>query len=305
MASLVFKNNRFIFEDTGGERVLLDCADLLANKSRISMHRLPGQPHPIIPELLAGAIQKQREENSRFELPFGVLDALLISRLIRSSGPVRLLEYGSGQGELSVHLARLLGAFHEKSSLVCAYDTIELEWMERISLIEETLPAISFLACDFGESGLRERSFDMVVLNGLAGFPQPHDVLKDAVSLVKPGGTLFCLCDDAPLLESVFKLFFETREEYRITPFCSVMVAGASQSSWQEADAPDLAAKAREDLARTAEMLEGGPLKREECAELLEQLKKDVRAAVEQGETELKIQLLAEKERLLTRFIQS
>lgn len=301
MGSLHIKGSQFIFEDTEGERVLLDCACPLENKSQVSMHRREGQTYPIIPEILIDLLKKQQEEDNDLALPFVVLDVLLTTRLIRSAKPVKLLEYGSGHGELSVHLAQLLGIFHEKSALVCAYDTIELDWMERISHIEK-LPVLSFLAADYGNSGLRENSFDIIVLNGLTNFPQPYDVLKDVVSLAKTDGMIFCYSHDTPLLESVFKLFFESREEYAFTPSQKIMAAEASQCSWREADAPNLAAEARKDLARAAEL--DGSCGHGECVEMLERLQKDVRAAVEQGETELKIQLLAEKERLLSSFIQ-
>lgn len=304
MGNLSAEESRFVFEDAGGKRILLDCSDPLANKSRISMNRLQGQTHPIIMDVLWGLIQEQVKENGIvLAMPFGVLDILLVSRLIRSSKPIRLLEYGSGQGELSAQLAQLLGMFHEKSSLVCAYDTIDLEWMERISHIEKP-PVISFLACDFGNSGLQENSFDIVVLNGLADFPQPYDVLKDAVSLVKPDGTVFCHSYNTPLLESTFKLFFEKREEYEIIPSYKIMVAEAAQCSWREANVPDLTVKAQKDLARAAEISTNSSYRHEDCVQMLETLQKDIHAAVEQGEPALKIQLLAEKERLLNRLIQ-
>lgn len=304
MGNLYAEESRFIFEDTGGKKVLLDYANPLANKSRISTHRLSGQTHPVIKDILWELIQKQKKElGTALAMPFGVLNILLVSRLIRSSKPIRLLEYGSGQGELSAQLAQLLGMFHERSSLVCAYDTIDLEWMERISHIEPP-PVISFLACDFGHSGLQKNSFDVVVLNGLADFPQPYDVLRDAVSLVKPDGVLFCLCYDTPLLESTFKLFFEGREENEITPSCKVMVAEAAQCSWREADVPNLTVKAQKNLAKAAKISENSLYRHEDCVQMLDLLQKDIRAAVEQGETELKIQLLAEKERLLNCLIQ-
>lgn len=307
MAHLFVKESQFIFENEEGERVLLDCTDKLANKSRVSMHRLPGQSHPIIPEILIDLFQKLQAEEGDHAALFGTLCVLLTARLIRSAKPVRLLEYGSGQGNLSVYLAQLLGTFHEKSSLVCAYDAIELEWMERISHIEHP-PELTYLAADFGNSGLQKKSFDIVVLNGSADFPQPYDVLKDAVSLVKTDGVIFCYSDDTPLLESVFKLFFATRDEYEFTPshkIMKIMVAEAAQCSWEEAGAADLLAAVREDLAKAAEMPADGSCRHGECVQMLEQLQKDIHIAVEQGETELKIQLLAEKERLLNGLIQT
>ena len=302
MSSLSVNRDRFIFQDTRSERLLLDCNDYLANKSRVSMHRLPGQTHSIIPEILIGLFQKQQAETEELTLPFGILDVLLTARLIRSAKPVRLLEYGSGQGELSVHLAQLLGIFHDKSSLVCVCDTIEFEWMSRISQVEH-MPVFSFLACDYGSSGFQKQTFDIVVLNGLTQFTQPLDVLKDAISLVKPDGALFCYSHDSPLLESAFQQFFETWEEYELTPTRRVMTAEASQCSWQEESVPDLAAAAQKDIVRAAEILEAYPFQREDCVQMLDQLQKDIRDAVEMGETSLKIQLLDVKEQLLEALV--
>ena len=127
MVSLNLNNGCFAFTGLEGTVVLLDSEKPLENKSRVSMHRLADQKHPIISDILLKLIQRQQEEEADLAVPFGLLDALLTVRLIRSSKPVRVLEYGSGQGELSAHLAELLGTFHEESMLVCAHDTIGVD----------------------------------------------------------------------------------------------------------------------------------------------------------------------------------
>ena len=210
MVSLNLNNGSVAFTGLEGTVVLLDSEKPLENKSRVPMRRLADQKHPIISDILLKLIQRQQEEEADLAVPFGLLDALLTVRLIRSSKPVWVLEYGSGQGELSAHLAELLGTFHEESMLVCAHDTIELEWMERISHVEH-LPKLSFLAGDFGALGLQSNSFHMVVLNGRTDFQNPYEVVADALRLVRKDGVIFCYTDDCPLLESVFKLFFELR----------------------------------------------------------------------------------------------
>lgn len=300
MASLNVCGARFSYEDPEGETVLLDCGDLLSNKSRIPMHRLPGQNHPIIPEILVSLIQKQQSEENQFALPFGLIDVLLTSRLIRSAKPVKLLEYGSGQGELSAHLAELLGAFREESSLICACDTIEPAWMERISHIK-TPPKLSFLAGDFGELGLQAESFDYIVINGLAEFAAPYEVISDAVRLVKSSGTLICYASGAPLLESTFKLFFEAREEYPISPFDNVMLAEKRNCCWHEREPVGFPAQAERDLAEVKK-LNLSAAKKKERIKLIGKLQKDIQEAARAGETELKIRLLDEKEALIDRL---
>ena len=84
MASLNVRGPRFSFEGPEGETLLLDCDNYLSNKSRVSMHRMPEQNFPTIPEILMGLIQRQQNEEEPFALPFGLMDVLLASRLIRS-----------------------------------------------------------------------------------------------------------------------------------------------------------------------------------------------------------------------------
>ena len=294
MASLNLLGSQFSFENSDGETVLLDCRELLANKSRVSMHRGPGEEYPIIPEILIRLLKREQEKKSGFVLPFGLIDTLLTVCLIRSPKPVRVLEYGSGQGELSAHLAELLGAFHEESTLVCAYDAIEPAWMERISQVEK-LPKLSFLAGDFGELGLRAESFDYIVINGLAEFAAPYEAIADAVRLAKDNGNLICYASGAPLLESTFKLFFEKREEYPISPQVNVMAAKRQDCSWSEKEPVNFSEQAERDLAE-AKALNLSAVKRKEVIKLIGRLQKDLQKATRVGETELKIRLLDEKE---------
>lgn len=229
MNSLVYRENKFIYTGAGGEKTLLDCRDYLSNKSRVSLHRLPGQDFLTVPELLVGLIQQEQRGGTGLEFPFGLIDTLIAARLVRTSQPVRVLEYGCADGKLSGHLAKILGAFHEESVLVCAYDTMDelwMQWMERIAALEK-LPKISYLAGDYGCLHLQKDYFDIVLINGgMVHFTDPQSVIADALSLAAEGGMILCYADDSPLLESVFKLYFETREEYEISPVSRVLAAG-------------------------------------------------------------------------------
>lgn len=223
MSNISFQDHRFIFSGEDGERVLLDCSDLLANKSRISMHRLPEDNILTIPELLLDLFERQNQEDAELVFPTLLLDTLLASRLIRTRNAVNVLEYGSLDGRLSWHWAEVLGTFHPESAFVCAYDAIEPEWLQQIERAKY-LPGMSYLAGDFGKLPLREKYFDIVLVNGRVNYYEPAAVLKDAGRLLKDGGVLMCYCDSTPLLESTFKLFFESREEFEITPSSKVLV---------------------------------------------------------------------------------
>lgn len=293
MVSLNLNNGSVAFTGLEGTVVLLDSEKPLENKSRVSMRRLADQKHPIISDILLKLIQRQQEEEADLAVPFGLLDALLTVRLIRSSKPVRVLEYGSGQGELSAHLAELLGTFHEESMLVCAHDTIELEWMERISHVEH-LPKLSFLAGDFGALGLQSNGFHMVVLNGRTDFQNPYEVVADALRLVRKDGVIFCYTNDCPLLESVFKLFFELREEFVLQPSQKILLADVENVCWQAVEPPHI------DVNETGKLVKKSIRSgRKAALSAMEVLKSNVDAVARMGEADKKIQLLEQKEKLL------
>lgn len=294
MARLYTENGRILFETPESARVLLDCKDLLSNKSRLPLHRLPDQTHLTVPDLLQRLIERQQRESDTLAFPFGVTDTLLAARLIRFARPVSVLEYGSCQGELSVHLAELLGAFHEASDLVCGNDAVEPAWLNRIAGVEHP-PRFSFLSADFGAFPLESGRFDAVLINGLANFMEPRAVISDALRLVRNDGVLICCAWNAPLLESAFQLFFEKREEYELEPAVRVMLAKACDCSWKP-ETPDPGSPAREAAARAEELLAVGEAERQELSSLLKTLLEGAQTAAGQGDTEEKIRLLAQRE---------
>lgn len=293
MGSLFYNNSKFIYEgQDGNQKVLLDCSCYLANKSRISMHRLPEVDCLTIPDLLLSLLEKEKEDGKGLEFPAALMDILLAARLIKTSGPVKVLEYGSMKGDLSLHLSEVLGAFHGESVLVCAYDTIEPEWMERMAQARY-LPKLSYYAGDFGRLTLAERYFDIVVINGMVNYLQPEEVIADALRLVAEDGILICYADETPLLESTFKLYFEEREEYEITPSQKVMLAKAKDKSWEKKNGSDvdLMRKIRKDLETAEKLLEKSAAGKD-LAEITECLKQDIRAAVKAERNDLKIWLI-------------
>ena len=293
MGSLYYNNSKFIYEGQGGEsQILLDCGCYLANKSRVPMHRLPGMEYLTIPDLLLGLLEKEKGHGEDLEFSAALLDILLASRLIKTSSPVNVLEYGSANGSLSFHLAEVLGSFHEDSVLVCAYDTIEPEWMEH-------LPKLSYFAGDFGQLKLSEKYFDIVVINGIVNYLQPEEVINDALRLVTKDGILICYSEEAPLLESTFKLYFEQREEYEITPCRKVLLAKAKDKCWQNASEQNLYSRVQEDLEKAKTLLLQKQPSKKELSETSECLKKDIQSAVAAGKTDLKIRLIECRQEVL------
>ena len=299
MGSLYYNNSKFIYEGQGGEsQILLDCGCYLANKSRVPMHRLPGMEYLTIPDLLLGLLEKEKGHGEDLEFSAALLDILLASRLIKTSSPVNVLEYGSANGSLSLHLAEVLGTFHEESVLVCAYDTIEPEWMEQMAQVQH-LPKLSYFAGDFGQLKLSEKYFDIVVINGIVNYLQPEEVINDALRLVTKDGILICYSEEAPLLESTFKLYFEQREEYEITPSRKVLLAKAKDKCWKKASEQNLYSRVQEDLEKAKTLLLQKQPSKKELSETSECLKKDIQSAVAAGKTDLKIQLIECRQEVL------
>lgn len=304
MGSFLWEDNRFVYIDQCGKRVLLDCGDFLANKSRIPMHKLPGQdPMRTLPEWISASIDKMRQENETKVLAAALIDTLLADRMIRSSQPFCILEYGCGDGLLSSQLAGLMGAFNEESSLVCAYDAIEMGWLERISKVEK-LPKISYLAGDFGNLQLRQKYFDIVVVNGSVDYDEPLEILRDTLELVAEEGEILCYVDHTPLLESTFKLFFEEREEYEISPVEKILIARAKDRCWEIDKGEDLGTQIRQHLRAAEELLMDKKGKRTEIVEMIESLRQDGKKAAQQGMVGLKKQILEQKERMITYLIE-
>lgn len=303
MSSLFIRDSKFIYQDIAGERMLLNCNAFLENKSRISMHRFQYQSHKTIPELLTSLIEREQKNGNNLEIPFGIIDILLTSQLIQTSQPVRMLEYGSGQGLLSCHLAELLGAFHEKSTLVCAYDTIEPEWMDRISQVNQ-LPKVSFFAGDFGNFQLQENFFDIVLVNGMINYTEPYQVISDALRLAKDDAVIFCYTNDTPFLENIIQLFFEQREEYEINPSSKIIMANTRGKSWNIHKIADFSTQALKDIEHVKFICSQEMTEKQTCFSMMSVLKQDIKNASKMGNIDLKLKLIDQKE-LLMKYILS
>ena len=176
--------------------------------------------------------------------------------------------------------------------------TIEPEWMERMTQAER-LPKLSFFAGDFGNIKLSEHYFDIVVINGMVNYLQPEEVINDALRLVTKDGSLICYSEEAPLLESTFKLYFEQREEYEITPSRKVLLAKAKDKCWKKASEQNLYSRVQEDLEKAKTLLLQKQPSKKELSETSECLKKDIQSAVAAGKTDLKIQLIECRQEVL------
>lgn len=299
MNDLFYKNSKFIYQGKSGEQTLLDCSisSYLNNKSQIALHRLSGQPHNIIPDFLITLIEQERNNGNNLELPFGIIDVLLTKELIKTSQPIKMLEYGSGQGTLSWHLAELLGAFHKESILVCAHDTINLEWMEYISRVKQP-PKLSFFAGDFGDFQLQQNFFDIIIINGAVNYTEPYQVILDVLRLAKENSLIFCYTNNSPLLESTFQLFFEQREEYEIALSSKVIMTNKENKCWNIRKDIDFTTQALQDIEQT-KLICSKKVSKNISFLMINTLKQHIKSAAELGYIDLKLQLLEQKEMLI------
>lgn len=231
---IVLENQIFYWEGGREKTCLLDCSNLMGNKSSIPMHSIQGEIRTIfdlVEELLNEEIRLERtgEEIEQFLL----LNLLLIRHLISTSLPLKVLEIGCQDGEISYQFASILGEFHKDSTFYCMSDQMEIEWLKRMGEIK-VLPHLSFLATDYEEALLEKEVFDIVLLNGAIQSKEPYQMIERALSFLKEKGSLIVISQETPFLESSFQLFFKKREEYRFSPTKAVLVGKKKNLDWQK-----------------------------------------------------------------------
>lgn len=223
MGELNFKDNVLSYTESGQTEVLINFNHIVANKSRVPMNSITEDTlvmQDFIGHLtdgheeLAGGIEEA--ENVQENL---LINILLISALIPTSLPVKVVELGCTNGILSYYLASVLGRFHPDSSLCCVSDVIgnssENQWLDKITLATQ-VPKLSMLASDYDDTQLAGNHFDIVLINGTVNFQYPEAVIKEAERLAKKGGADYLLYKQFPLAGALLPNAFSGTE--RILP---------------------------------------------------------------------------------------
>lgn len=229
---VVLEERIFYWEEEGKRSCLLNCNKFLSNKSKIPMHSINGEIRTIldiIEELLNVEIQRGNDEESIQQML--LLDLLLIIQLMSTSKPLKVLEIGCHEGNISYHFASILGEFNKESIFYCMSDQMESEWLRRMEQVKE-LPHLSFLATDYEEAILEKEAFDIIFLNGEIQTKKEYQVLERTLSFLKEEGSLMVYSNGTPLLESTFQLLFKKREEYRFSPMKAVLVGKKRNRDW-------------------------------------------------------------------------
>lgn len=303
MGKIQFEDNKFLYMDGDACEVLLDCGNFMANKSRIPMHSF--EPDALtIPNLVVKCL-KQHEAlcNGQEEVHNGyenlILNLLLISELIKTPFPRKVLELGCTSGIVSYYLAAVLGIFDGNNTLCCVSDAVGNtsgnQWLDRISLVK-CPPRLTMEAADYDCTMLESESFDIVFINGTVRFEEPYRVIQEAERLVKKEGRLVCYSCNSPLLENSFRLNFSERNEYALKPDVCILTAKRAE---REKDAEK--DRNRETDAFFAEMLQdlSLPPEKETIRLRIKQCDRLLSENVYKEDTSLKIQLIDIKEQLI------
>ncbi len=314
---LCYQDQKFSYEEKGQSRILLDCQDYFANKSRIPMHSFV-EENITVPAFLLGLgehygelSESTGEEENAEEIQ--LISVLTAASLIRSALPVKAVELGCTSGVLSYYLAKILGTFNPESILCCVTDVIgnssKNGWLDRISLADNP-PSLSMLASDYDDTQLESGYFDLVVINGTRSFENPDGVIREAKRLARKGGLILAYCCDSPLLESCFFLHFPERKEYHLKVNTRIMTAECKQGLPEEAKGVLWRRKVEKYAGQLKEVLMQEPesfSQRLESGwdmeEVSKQLNQYIREAMERGELEWKIRLIDMKELVLDSWI--
>lgn len=256
MSEVTCEDGHLVFIDGDRREALLDISHLMLNKSRYPMQVLPDGKTGITRLLLKLAEKHGEISHGGDFFPFYLLDIIVISRLIRTSAPLKVLEIGATNGILSYHLAVLMGKLNRESMLCCVSNVVgnasKNQWIDRVSMVVEP-PSLSMLVSDYDATQLQTGNFDIVILNGTDRFDKPYETVREAERLVKKSGAVLCHAEYAPLLESCFKLIFPERREYKISPWEMILAAYDPETAWKQDKPPVL----EEEMAKLLQEMRG------------------------------------------------
>lgn len=303
MKKIIYEGGDFVFIDGGRRELLLDTGNLMSNKSRYPMQLLQDGKTGI-PGLLAELAQKHDGMNCGEDFfPYYLIDLIVISRLIRTPVPLKVLEIGATSGILSYHLAVLMGKLNRESLLCCVSNVVGNSsgnhWLDRVSMVDGT-PSLSLLISDYEDTQLGTGNFDIVILNGTDRFCKPYETVREAQRLVKGNGFLLCHTKDSPLLESSFKLVFPERREYGISPQEMVLAVPDPGTSWKqdEDERPTLEEKAAAILLEMQQVIKPG-CRPDEVRPFIGEIDRCTELAMEYFDIGRKVELLRLKEAAL------
>lgn len=241
MGEITFSKKQFLYRDGQHDQTLIDARKLIENNSRIPM--VFGNDHRLslikITNILRGQHDALFAENLPAKQECMLIDFLIARRLLKSAMPLNIVEIGATKGILSFHLATMIGQYNVESSLFCVCNAVgstdNSQWTEKISKVD-TLPKLSMITADYGQTGLQSHGFDVVVLNGSEFFIDAGKVVKEAERLVRSKGIIICLEKERSQLSDEFSKRFSEHETFEVDSDTAVFYAVCQKQTQEDMD---------------------------------------------------------------------
>lgn len=297
MSELFVENNSMIFcDDNKNKKVLFSYNNFMDNKSRIPFHTISDSETII--SFLSDLIEKYKKlfncKNDAETMSYFTIDCIIISELIKSAAPIKILEIGSDNGRLSYHLTELLGKVNPQSLVSFLSEEINSEgnnnWLNS-AIMASYKPELSMHISDYDKTNLADDNFDIVIINGTVNFENPYKVIKEAERIIKKGGRIICYSANTPLLESCFRLVFSNAEEYHVSSKDIIITEKYNNMSWEA----DLLKKWDSELKKLLDELSLGFKTLPEleiCREYVKKIEKYIEFSMNENKYKLKVNLI-------------
>jgi glycosyltransferase involved in cell wall biosynthesis/SAM-dependent methyltransferase len=109
--------------------------------------------------------------------------------------PIHVAEIGCGDGKMSALIAEMVQYYQDDNYFTVITNLLgdgsQDQWAANVSKAEYPY-RLSYLACDLQETNLRDKSFEIAILNGAANIDDPKAVYEEAKRMTKcPGYLLY------------------------------------------------------------------------------------------------------------------
>ncbi|MBR1737829.1 MAG: hypothetical protein IJ736_12590 [Firmicutes bacterium] len=308
MSSFYIRDYCSELEQNNGEiKRFFDLSNPYDNKSRIPAHNLDDSFLSIakVQNDLISASQSIYSDVSEKELLISAITvSIMISCFMKTSEAFKIAVIGKSNNFINYNIAELTGIFNPYSKLCLINDGCEDNDDGRAEFTEVlgNGTAISVLYTDYDDIIMSDDTFDITIINGETHFSDHYDVINEAIRITKQNGMLISLCMGDYLLESVFKLVLQGRNEYEISPDAVVLSAVKDENIWSAKDKMKISREVLEEMRQDSEKVRSsGDI--DKMRNLVSKADKFADEAVKEHETELKKGFIALKEELLKSIV--
>ncbi len=226
MGLLREQNNKIYFDD----ELLMDFRKPILNYSRLPLY----QDDPGLKSLFwtLATLIHAREDSDRFGDQFSYFDYYeliyyLVSRYmigIPGTRSTKTIELGADNWILGYHLSVLLGAFHIENEYYFVTDTKDKQYtafLENRINKEKQMEKVTLINQEYDVLSIENHSFDLVILNGSTLLDAPDEMVKSAISLIKPDGMLLVFNQ---FYNTVFDSVYDLKKTDKVKSFKSYVL---------------------------------------------------------------------------------